>query len=243
MWRRVWRVPGVEAYARVTSSNDVASLRAQEGAEPYTVILAEEQLEGRGREGRAWHSPPDTGIWMSVLLPSSSPPPLHLPLLVGVGVARALEDAVPGLVTRVEWPNDLTLGGRKVAGILCEAGHGAVIAGVGINVRRLPHGIAGAVAREATSLEEESGGAVSRPAVVGAVLRELKSLVGSGPGRELAPGIWEELKERDALFGRGVVSSRHGKGTARGIAPDGALLLETAPGHVERVIAGSVRPL
>lgn len=122
------------------STNDDAKRLAREGAPEGTVVLAGEQTGGRGRLGREWASPPG-GVYLSAVLrpdlaPSETAP---LPLVVGVGVARALEHL--GAEVRLKWPNDVYCAdGRKVAGILVEMSAEAervewLVAGIGVNVR------------------------------------------------------------------------------------------------------------
>ncbi len=112
---------------------------AERGAEAGSMVVATEQLQGRGSRGRAWHSPPG-GLWLSALYRPPSTGGLELlSVRVGLAVARALDRLVPTPV-RLKWPNDLMLNGRKLGGILCEArwqgeALGWIAVGVGLNVR------------------------------------------------------------------------------------------------------------
>lgn len=242
VWLRLWDAPRLEAYDVIGSTNDRAGELARAGGAPFSVVVADEQREGRGRGGRHWHSPPDLGLWISVLLPGGEAQAPHLPLRVGLAVARAVEHAAAGVEALVEWPNDVVVGGRKVAGVLCEGGHGCVVAGIGINVRTPGEGYPVALASRATSLEEVSSARVSRGEVATALTRELRALCGWDEAL-LPPALHRELERRDALRDRRVRSTQHGPGVARGIAPDGALLLDADDGGRVRVVAGSVRPL
>ena len=139
-WAAAWGVPQLLVWDRVTSTNDVLLACASEGAPVHTVVIADEQSEGRGRRGADWFSPSQGGLWLSFLAcpgPESAP---VLPLLSGVAAARAIEKAVSGWrgsASRVglKWPNDLIIADRKVGGVLCEAVGGRVVIGIGINVR------------------------------------------------------------------------------------------------------------
>jgi BirA family biotin operon repressor/biotin-[acetyl-CoA-carboxylase] ligase len=139
----------------------------------------------------------------------------------------------------IKWPNDLQLGERKAGGILCERGHGAVVAGVGVNVRFPSTGLPEEVARRAATLESAGSGRVSIGELATALLHELHVLV-PRCARGLEAGLHQELERRDVLRDRSVVTQQAGPGTARGIGPDGALVLERADGERVRVMAGSV---
>ena len=153
----------VEWHDVLPSTMDLAHARAAEGAPHGTAIAARVQTAGRGRRGRTWHSPAG-GLWMSVVCrPSDLGGVEHLSLRVGLAVAETIERLFPDLPRlTVKWPNDLLLGGRKLAGILCEArwegGTPAwVIAAVGLNVI---NSIPDEVASQATRLGEYLPGLV-----------------------------------------------------------------------------------
>ena len=91
-WCALWGVPAFEAYESIGSTNDRAKELAAEPRNTFAVVIAAEQTDGRGRRGARWHSPSGTGLWMSVVLPNPSAA-LHLPLLVGLAAAEAIQDA------------------------------------------------------------------------------------------------------------------------------------------------------
>lgn len=132
----MWRDIRVLAETGSTSS-DLAAL-ARAGAAEGTVVVADHQAAGRGRLDRTWLSPPGTGIAMSMLF-RPAVPVAHwpwLPLLTGVAIVAAVKTA-SGISPGLKWPNDVVLGGSKLAGILAEVvpeGDGAVVVGVGLNV-------------------------------------------------------------------------------------------------------------
>ncbi|HTL87246.1 MAG TPA: biotin--[acetyl-CoA-carboxylase] ligase [Acidimicrobiia bacterium] len=118
----------------VDSTNRYLLECAQGGAPEGLVAVADEQTAGRGRLGRAWVAPPGAALLVSVLLrPTLAAGELHL---VTLATALAALDALPASGARLKWPNDLVIGDRKLAGILAEVdGHGAVVVGMGLNVR------------------------------------------------------------------------------------------------------------
>jgi BirA family transcriptional regulator, biotin operon repressor / biotin---[acetyl-CoA-carboxylase] ligase len=126
-------------FERVASTMDVIHELAERGAEAGTIVVAGEQLQGRGSRGHSWHSPPG-GLWLSGLFRPPSVGGLEvISLRVGLAVAEAVDRFVPPAV-RLKWPNDLMLNGRKLGGILCEArwqgsALGWIAVGVGLNVR------------------------------------------------------------------------------------------------------------
>ena len=123
----------IAVWRRVASTNDLAARAAGSTANDGLVILAEEQTAGRGRRGRSWGAPAGSAILMSVLIfpPGPLDDPGWLTAWGAVAVAEVVE-AWSGLPARIKWPNDVRVGGRKVAGILVERGAGAVV-GIGLN--------------------------------------------------------------------------------------------------------------
>jgi BirA family biotin operon repressor/biotin-[acetyl-CoA-carboxylase] ligase len=135
------------------------------------VAVAEEQTEGRGRLGRSWHAPAGTSVLVSILLrPAVDPPRLpELSLIAGGAVAEAIAETT-GLEPAIEFPNDVLLGGRKVAGILAEAGDGRVVLGIGVNANQTAEQLPPDAQTEPTSLRLELGEPVDRAALLAAIL-------------------------------------------------------------------------
>jgi BirA family biotin operon repressor/biotin-[acetyl-CoA-carboxylase] ligase len=161
----------------VTSTSDVLKDLARAGAPEWSVIVADAQTAGRGRHGRAWRSTPGN-LHLSVLLRPRAAPAAwgRIPLLAGLAVAEALE--APGLDPRVKWPNDVWIGGRKVAGVLVEsasagAGIESAVVGVGVNVAAVPEGL-DAEARAGAACLAELGDPRDALAVAAAVLARIR---------------------------------------------------------------------
>jgi BirA family biotin operon repressor/biotin-[acetyl-CoA-carboxylase] ligase len=158
-------------FERCESTQRELPANAPEGA----VAVAEEQTAGRGRLGRPWIAPARKSVLVSVnLRPNIAPPRLpELSLVAGAAVADAVAEKT-GLRPDVEFPNDVLIGGRKVAGILAEARDGRVVLGIGINVNVPPRELPAEVDKPATSLEIETGSRVERAALLAAVLAHLE---------------------------------------------------------------------
>jgi BirA family transcriptional regulator, biotin operon repressor / biotin---[acetyl-CoA-carboxylase] ligase len=203
------------AHWRVTdSTNERARELAAAGAPHGTLVTADEQTAGRGRQGRAWTAPPRSAVLMSLVLRELDE---LLPLAAAVAVCEALAP-VP---CAVKWPNDVWVERRKLAGILVEGRpqQGWAVLGVGLNVTAHPGDL------PATSLAAH-GGETDPEAVLGLLLPALERWLGA-PANEVLPA-W---RERDALRG-GHVRWDGGEGTAAGVDDSGALLVETDAGRV-----------
>jgi len=163
---RVYRYEELhESTQRLLAEND------PEGA----VAVAEEQSAGRGRLGRSWHAPARTSVLASVLLrPAVEPARLpELSLIAGGAVAEAIK-AVTGLEPAIKFPNDVLIGGRKVAGILAESSEGRVVLGIGVNVNQRSEQLPPDADTEPTSLRLELGEPVDRRALLAETLLRLE---------------------------------------------------------------------
>ena len=239
--RDQWGVPTLEVYERISSTNDRALELARSSDNWFSVVVADEQTEGRGRRGAIWHSAHGMGLWMSVVIPETRVP-LHLPLMVGVSVAEGIEESCKDVVVGIEWPNDLVVGGKKLGGVLCEAVAGHVVAGIGVNTRTPAGGLPADVEARATSIDKLTSTRVSHRLLGASIMQALRRRMDWMHGaidRELS----EALRLRDVLIDRPIESEEHGIGIARGIAFDGSLILGRSDGSQVRVVAGSVRPL
>jgi BirA family biotin operon repressor/biotin-[acetyl-CoA-carboxylase] ligase len=139
------------------------------------VGVAEEQTEGRGRLGRSWQAPAGTSVLVSVLLrPAVEPPRLpELSLVAGGAVAEAIAD-VTGIDPAIKFPNDVLVGGKKVAGILAESSEGRVVLGIGVNVNQTAEELPRDAQTEPTSLRIEVGDRVDRADLLAAILLRLE---------------------------------------------------------------------
>lgn len=237
----------LHAFERVDSTNVVAFKLAQEGAVHGEIVVAEEQTDGKGRRGRAWSSPPHKNLYFSVVLRPELPPSRasELTLVAAVALAETLSDA--GVDAKIKWPNDVQVGGKKIAGILTELSADTekvhfVIVGVGVNLNCEAEDLAPEVRETATSLKVARGQRVLRALFTAALWTRLEAWLdrhateGFGPVRD----AWRELS---STLGQEVLVKSEAK-ELRGIAQDiddaGALLIKKSDGSIERVLAGDV---
>lgn len=221
--------PRVHLFESVASTMDEAHGLAGAGAPAGTLILAQRQTAGRGRNGRRWSSPP-RGIWLTLVERPDNAAALEvMSLRVGLAAARAL-DAFAAEPLRLKWPNDLYLDDRKLAGTLVEARWRGehtdwVALGLGVNMA-VP-----ADRPEATALEPGT----SRIDVLQSLVPELRAAAAlAGP---LSPVEMEEYAGRDMARGRNC--SGPVRGRVAGIVATGELLVELAD-SVARVRTGSL---
>jgi BirA family transcriptional regulator, biotin operon repressor / biotin---[acetyl-CoA-carboxylase] ligase len=204
-------------YRATDSTNERTRALASAGAPHGTLVTADEQSAGRGRQGRAWTAPPRSAVLMSVLLRELNE---TLPLAAAVAVCEALP-----VDARIKWPNDVWIEGRKVAGILVEARpqEGWAVLGIGLNVttRDFPSDLA------ATSLAL-AGSDLTPEAALTVLVSALNVWLPRPPADVLA--AW---RSRDALLGRPVRwSNGSNEGIAAGVDDSGALIVETVDGPV-----------
>ena len=236
----------VRVFQETSSTNDVVEKLARDGVREGVVVLAEAQSRGRGRLGRKWVSPAGMGLWFSVLLRPNLPlgAVTQLTIMAATAVARALR-AGTGLTPQIKWPNDILLRGRKVAGILTElsaetdrVAHVVLGIGVDVNVMEFPEELAAV----ATSLAREAGHAFNRAEIAAAIFAELDRDY-ARVSRGDFPALAEEWEQQCITLGQQVrihIGSRTLTGRAESLDTDGALLLRSEYGHLERIIGGDV---
>jgi BirA family biotin operon repressor/biotin-[acetyl-CoA-carboxylase] ligase len=228
-----------------SSTNDVARDHARKGARAGFLVAASRQTAGRGRLGRSWESPPDRGLYVSIVLRPDLPMREvgKLTILSSLAMVDAVE-TVAGLRPRIKWPNDLVLKGRKLAGLLIEtelkAGRLAfAVIGIGLNVRHQAEDFSPEVRELATSLYLATGRAYRRADLLVALLQAMEKRLAQ-PFQE-ARDAWAAssltLGQQVSLTtGRG---RKHGQ--ALGLDESGALLVRGDSGEVEAITAGDMQ--
>ncbi len=238
----------LRVYRRISSTNTVLKGLAAEGAEAGLVLLAQEQSAGRGRMGRSFYSPADSGLYLSLLLRPTLPAQeaTRLTACAAVAVAEAIE-ALSGRQTQIKWVNDVFMDGRKICGILTEAGLDCesgmmhyVVIGIGVNLR-VPAG----------DFPEELRG-IAGAAFTGEALPELRCRLAAeildrlmdyaaDPG---AAAVLEGYRRRSLVLGREISILTPGQepvpAVAEAVEEDYALRVRLADGSVRRLSSGEV---
>lgn len=248
----VLRAAAGRRWARIAVEDEVGStnavLAADFDAPPGSVLVAEHQSAGRGRLARSWSSPPRAGLTFSALL-RPAPPATRwgwLPLLTGVALRDAVEDAA-GVDCALKWPNDLlSTDGRKLAGILAQTRADAVVVGVGLNVDTTAEELAGT---GGASLALCGAAQLDRTGVLVAALRHLDEWLTRwerADGDADRSGVEAAYRRASATLGADVrVTAIDGTaltGRAVDLDPDGRLVVETPDGR-RALSAGDVEHL
>jgi BirA family transcriptional regulator, biotin operon repressor / biotin---[acetyl-CoA-carboxylase] ligase len=238
MLARRWGVPHAAVFATLSSTLDVVHDLGLRGTPHGATVIAEEQTAGRGRDGRTWRSPVG-GVWLGMLLRPGHVELGALSVRVGLVVADVVDELLETPAARLKWPNDVLLGDRKLAGVLCETrwqGESPewLALGVGINAC---NDIPAEFAARAVALHEFVPG-LRRVDVLDRLVPALAAAATARP--TLTEAECRAFAERDWLRGRELRAPAGGR--ARGLTPDGALLVDLGTdtvtvreGHVELV--------
>ncbi len=234
----------VVCYDQVNSTNDIAFDAARFGKSDGLVVLAESQRRGRGRQGKKWLDEPGTNIACSIVLINDSGRLAHEPLTIaaGLAVAQAI-DKCYGLHSELKWPNDVLLGGEKVAGVLIELRNVSgpvVVLGIGINANSAPP--SDQVDRPATCLATQTGQPIERIEIIRALLIGLDYWVG-----KIILGQLDDLRQewvsRCAMINQRITVGSGGKefvGRVLDISPlEGIVLLGDDGRRVHLPAAGA----
>ncbi len=238
----------IRVFQETNSTNDVVEKLARDGVREGVVVFAEAQTKGRGRLGRKWVSPARKGLWFSILLRPNIR--LQAATQITVAAATALARAIrqtAGIEPEIKWPNDILLNGKKAAGILTELSAEldhvkSVILGIGVDVNLNAGDLPADLRKLATSIKIETGRHLARADLAVAILQELDrdyARIGAGDFEAVA----DEWEAQCATLGRPVilrVGEREIRGQAESLDPDGALLLRTEHGRLERITGGDV---
>lgn len=246
-------------YDSLPSTNTEAANQAARGAPEGLCIVAREQTRGRGRQARVWASPPDAGLYFSIVLRprlSAQEWPL-ITLMAALAVRDALHEAC-ALEADIKWPNDIlaaaadapTMHGRKLCGILAETvetkNGRACVLGIGINLSE--HAYPPELRAQAISVEGATGKPADRERVLAALVKQLAHRYAQlhAPAKGQSEIIRDWSAHSSYAEGKRVrvhAATETFTGTTRGLEPDGALRVETATGEIRIVRAGDVQAL
>ncbi len=235
----------VRFFDAIGSTNDEAWSWASDGAPEGALVVADHQTRGRGRWDRAWIDRPGSSLMFSLIL--RPPPDLEAASLLtttaGLACAEAIE-AVSGLKAGIKWPNDVTIDGKKIAGLLVESatrGERVEVAVVGCGVNmQLPAGLPADVADGATSISDalnrsEPGRQVDRVTLLAAILSRFEHSYGRLTDSHGRAEVLRRAEQRSIVLGTMVTArladGRSYSGIARGLASSGALELEVDGGR------------
>jgi BirA family biotin operon repressor/biotin-[acetyl-CoA-carboxylase] ligase len=240
----------IYSYRKVGSTNMLGFRLAETKAEEGTLIVAEEQTKGKGRMGRSWYSPPQLGLWMSLILRPDIPPfkAPGLSICAGLALALAIKE-MTGLEAKTKWPNDCLIDGNKVGGILLELSAeldriNFVIVGIGVNVNHSEKDFPKDLASTATSIKIKVGHNISRLSLLTSFLENFERIYLDFKKNGLSPQR-EMIKSFSFLLGE-KVTVKFGKEKIEGMAEDiddnGSLVIRTKKGE-KVVTAGEVTVL
>jgi BirA family biotin operon repressor/biotin-[acetyl-CoA-carboxylase] ligase len=224
----------------VGSTNDRARELAQAGAPGGTVVVAEQQTAGRGRQGRTWSSPRGRSLTLSVLFRSRPHELALLPLAAALAVCEACEQVAP-VRCLIKWPNDVLIEGRKAAGILIESRPQEEwsVVGIGLNVNTAADELAPDLRDSAISLRIAAGRTIDRDETLAVLLERLAGWTRGAPRER----VLAAYRERDALRGRRIrwsAGARELEGEAAGVDDDGNLVVFDGGGERRVLDAGEV---
>jgi BirA family biotin operon repressor/biotin-[acetyl-CoA-carboxylase] ligase len=225
-----------------SSTQDVARAEAERGGPVGTAVLAEEQTAGRGRLGRAWVSPAGKNIYVTLVMRPPAPKLRVLSIVSPLAIAEALEGI--GLAPRLKWPNDVLVGGRKIAGILIEtelSGDAVkyALVGIGLNVNfdveATPE-----IADIATSVRRELGRDTSREELLAALLNVYEVRYEQALQGDAVFRAWRSRLETLGRRVRATLGERVEEGVAEDVDAEGNLLVRRDDGSLAVVEAGDV---
>jgi len=240
-------VSKIEHFDSIDSTNTLAKLKASEGAPEGTLIVADEQVKGRGRLGRTWTSPKGTGIWMSLVLRPDIEP-MHAAKMTQIAAAAMSESIirVTGLDAGIKWPNDIIVNKRKICGILTEMSSelntvNYIVVGLGVNVNMetFPEDLK----EKASSLKLELGTSVRRQDIVVEFLKQFEIFYDAYIKNDDLQTTLEYCRTHSVTIGKKVRIIHKNEtlyGEAMDINKDGELLVKFEDGEIKPIFYGEV---
>ncbi len=244
--RRLKGLSEIRSFASVGSTNDEALAWAAEGANDLSLVFADEQLAGRGRMGRKWFTPPGSALAFSLIFRPQGDEREQVAKFSGLGalaLVRALQKL--GIEAQVKWPNDVLVGGKKVAGILVEtvwmgADVDSVVLGMGVNVTPDSLPPASALTFPATCVQSEGAEALSRADLLYRLLEELIALRAALPTEAFVADWERSLAFRGEMVQVWVGETESVIGQVLGLETDGSLRVALPEGGTRAIRFGEV---
>lgn len=240
----------MHVYDSVDSTQIVAHELAQNGAPDGTVVIAEEQLAGKGRMARQWESAKGKGIWMTIIVRPDVPPHMasQFTLVAAVAVTSAMASLCANFVPQIKWPNDILINGKKCTGILTEMlaeadRVQALLVGIGINANHDATDFSEELQHIATSLCIEEGAAINRSALIAKILFYLETYTDLYVKSGFAP-IKEMWEKASCTIGQRVEVTtlrETFEGIATGINEDGVLQVKLVTGEIRSIYSGDIK--
>jgi BirA family biotin operon repressor/biotin-[acetyl-CoA-carboxylase] ligase len=237
----------IHSFKVLRSTNELGFMLAQSQSPEGTLIVSEHQTKGKGRLGRNWFSPPEVGLWMSLILRPEIPPSRAPGISICAGLALVLAiNEMTDLKAKIKWPNDCVVKRKKVAGILLELSAELdkidfVILGVGVNVNQNKEDFPKNLIKHATSLKMECGEEISRLKLLKLFLREFEKIYLEFKKNGLTR-LMPKIRTLSSLMGKRV-KARMGKkilkGKVKDIDQNGSLIVVTR-GKEKAISAGEV---
>lgn len=237
----------MQYFESIGSTNDFAADWVESGAPDFSLVVADEQIQGRGRAGRKWHTPPGSAIAFSLVLHPPGGDALEPVFYTGLASLAVCETLIEhyGLEAAIKWPNDVLIGGKKACGVLVEThwlGNrlAAIIIGVGLNVAPSALPDERELNFPATSIEHTYDGGIDRPALIRQIVE--KCLLWRA--RLAEPEFLQAWNSRLAYLDHRVTVQREPEapllGIMRGLDDQARLLLETEDGRIHRLHSGEI---
>lgn len=222
-------------YEQVNSTQDIALEWLRQGAPSGAVVICDEQMKGRGRKGRTWHTPPGVALALSVILKPQPAALPHMTMIGALAIAQMIDNVGVQAVT-IKWPNDVRINGKKVSGVLPEAiWNGSQLLGValgmGVNVRVNFDGTE--LDDIATSVEPAAGRPLDRVTLIAALLERVDYWI-QHPSQ-----VYDAWKSRLDTLHQSVTIGEI-SGYAEDVDQQGRLIVRDENGHLHYITAGDV---
>lgn len=237
----------IYTYKKVTSTNDIAKKLALNGAKHGTIVISEEQTNGKGRLGRSFYSPANTGIYMSIILKLSLT--TMDSVLITTSSAVAICDAIEkltGINCQIKWINDIYLNGKKISGILAETSTNFesktidyLILGIGLNFTQPKNDFPEELRKIASSLFEHNNSTINRNLLCAEIANNILNMISKIENYDFI----SEYKKRSIVLNQDIIYTSKGIsliGKAIDIANDGSLIVKNSDGSTKILNSGDI---